>query len=297
MDRHDPLPIIIDTLMAMNAFPEEVDLPTVLQATQEHVQKLRLAFRDIPCHVDYSDRYVRGAYMLAYFPYYIEPVHTVLSRIRLAGTNPIPNKRQISVCVFGSGPTPEALGVMAYLQQRCPTCTQAHFSLLDAAADGWQRCTGLCFDQLQPHYWDGEATHSLHECNLLSQCNQCGTNCTAQLQNADLVILQNCLNDIIVDRNAVVGKAISIFRRMRPGAIFICIDLNFDEIRRALQAVSEQVTAAGLGTVLHPVAEAHHEISRSFDIPPAMLEHLYIGDDGLRPRRYTRFYALALQKV
>lgn len=293
---HDPLPTIIDALMADNGFDAGI-LPRVLQDTRRYVQQLRRDYRKIPCKVDYSDPYVRGAYMLAYFPYYIEPIYTVLSRAGTARTLPVLNKPRVSVCAFGSGPTPEALGVMAYLKERCPDCAQAHFSLMDAASDGWEKCVSLCFDQLQPDYWDGRATYSLHRCDLLGQCEECRDDCEAVVKEADLVIMQNCLNDVIADPDKAIDRAVTIVGKMKQGALFVCIDLNFTKIQRALQTVAQKVTSAGLGDVAHAVARFAHQIRPSFHIPPLLMDHLYTGEDGLVAKRHVRFYALGLRRT
>lgn len=75
---------------------------------------------------------MRTAYMLAYYPFYIETIHRVLDRINAVDLAEMFFK-QMEVCFYGAGPAPEMLGFVSYLKLHQPQVEKLQVFLFDAA--------------------------------------------------------------------------------------------------------------------------------------------------------------------
>lgn len=80
---------------------------------QEHVYRIRKLYHmPIGRTIPYDDADFRAAYLLAYFPYYIEPICHVLEAANLPDS--LFATGTLKATFFGGGPCPEALGLAAY---------------------------------------------------------------------------------------------------------------------------------------------------------------------------------------
>lgn len=116
------------------------------------VKELRSLLKGAFTNIDYSDRFTRTAYMLAYFPFYIEPIYYVTkSHInKLIGAN----TSEINICFIGGGPLPELLGLSKSISAK-NNVSILNCSILDAFPY-WITEREYCTKSLLEDYFKGE---------------------------------------------------------------------------------------------------------------------------------------------
>ena len=84
----------------------------------------------------YEQQSFQNGYLVAYFPYYIEPIYHVLKSANLP--DELFSKDNLQVSFFGGGPCPEALGLAAYLREKAPNLKSVDISSLTGRIVGIQ---------------------------------------------------------------------------------------------------------------------------------------------------------------
>ena len=88
------------------------EIEQAAEGLQEDVRSIRLSYRSpFGTTFPYGDTNFQNAYMVAYFPYYIEPLYHALEDANLDTT--LFEKGKLQASFFGGGPCPEALGLAA----------------------------------------------------------------------------------------------------------------------------------------------------------------------------------------
>ena len=84
------------------------NLSTAARSMQDSVKWIRSRFKKpIGHHIPYEDEKFRAAYLLAYFPYYIEPICHVLQKVDIPDSLFVSG--HLKAAFFGGGPGPEVL--------------------------------------------------------------------------------------------------------------------------------------------------------------------------------------------
>lgn len=78
------------------------------------VKSLRASYAKSFCDTDYSDKEIRKAYMISYYPYYIEPARYVMSNFVV----PARYDLQLQLNFFACGPCPELYGALLALHDK-----------------------------------------------------------------------------------------------------------------------------------------------------------------------------------
>ena len=145
------------------------------QRIRNAVSKLRESYDKTLCDTDYSDDEIRKAYMIAYYPYYIEPARYIMKNFVMSalydtvwdeyededdtffGYDTRDNWRDVcgyyltNLGFFACGPCPELLGVVAALKENnfCDKVSVTTFDL----EQGWfsyQRITRKFCEEIIP---------------------------------------------------------------------------------------------------------------------------------------------------
>ena len=117
---------------------------------RDDVDHLRRNFWKDVCHSEYGTKRLRKAYMMAYYPYYVEPMRQVMEDWVLPGMRAYYNDLKLSF--FSAGPCPEMVGVLEALKgkvQHRRLGVQVHdleFGWTDLQELSWHICmkVGLC---------------------------------------------------------------------------------------------------------------------------------------------------------
>jgi ribosomal protein RSM22 (predicted rRNA methylase) len=193
-----------------------------LAGLKDEVKKLWEAYRSYPVTIDYSKRYVRAAYMLSYFPYYIEPIYYILNQIN-NGRVLFQNKSEINVGFLGGGALPELVGLVKYISHNENEIQKINAIVFDITPH-WiserESCTMALIDEYLNHDLDVKSIIvNLWDENFLIDDS---------IKKLDLIVLQNSINEASEDRKQIFRDNLSkIWNDIPNGAIFVIIDLNY----------------------------------------------------------------------
>lgn len=267
-----------------------------LRSLRPALEEMRRLYRNMPADVDYTDGRYRDVYMLAYFPNYVMPVYEVLDVVgHAARLRAEPSDLRV-VC-FGAGPAPEMLGILAWLADN-EYSAQALFRLYDAYPDAWSELRSLTVGTLAPTVWDGSVVVQPHQCDLLCQCGDCetGLTCEGVLSQADIWVVQNCLNDLKAPPARVAEALARRFEVAKPGALLIVIDLPFDSVRTILSGVVTALEQTGSVRVRQE-QDGLRTCARADAVPDELLQSFFAYEDWLRPRGPVDYHSCVLEHL
>lgn len=89
-------------------------LKVLLNGWRPYLQQVRDAYSRVPTNFDYNSRYQKGIYMLAYFPFYIEPIYYSLEN----DIEQISSREKITISILGGGPLPELIGIVKLIDEK-----------------------------------------------------------------------------------------------------------------------------------------------------------------------------------
>src|ERR1035437_5825962 len=118
MNQHDPYGPILAELRRLNDADTEDLFYDCLHQSQPYVTNLRRSYQNSPSNVDFSCRHTRAAYLLAYYPNYIEPLYEILCQLHQLHPDVIQGTfgyEKLRGLFLGAGPAPEVLGLLAFL--------------------------------------------------------------------------------------------------------------------------------------------------------------------------------------
>ena len=300
MKKHDPYGPILKELRTLSDSDDKVTFYESLHKLQPHVSELRKQYQKSPSKVDFSDDETRLAYLLTYYPHYIEQIYRVLENLPEGLLDEYLNRESLRVCFFGPGPAPEALGLAMFLRDRCPLTTQLTGYLLDKYVDAWRLGQELTRYHLAPAYWpkgklvfkpllfDFQDTRSLRKRSI-----------DQAIRRSQLLVMQNCLNDQMGNLKYAQVMAQEIFRRAAPSAVFLISDLDFEKVRDVIGKIERVVTAEKLGKVILQVQEEPVDLVSNFVVPQVLREYLFTGEEGkwLTPKKTSKVYFSVLQRM
>jgi hypothetical protein len=301
ISHHNPYEPIFEELCDINDLRDDELIRDSVRLTRPYVQGLRKAYKNAPANVDYSCRHNRAAYMLAYYPHYIEVLHHILDDLPEDIINSIFGESHLRACFFGAGPGPEVLGWISYLEAHTPWVERATAYLFDKYADAWAICREITRYQLAPQYWSGgKLVTRCFECDLLKVQQHSDEDETFEraIRTSSLLVMQNCLNDIGARaQGRLYENLLWLFETMVPGSIFVMADLQFDSVFDVMCRIEETIVDSGLALALRSAKEGLTEFESQIDMHPIIAEELFTGKDGLIERRYTRFHSLVLARL
>lgn len=298
MNPHDPYgPMLLELSDANDADTEDLFRESLRQ-TQPYVRDLRIAYSQSPSSVDFSCRHLRAAYLLAYYPHYIETIYHIFEDLDQDEVIQHFSKPKVRACFLGAGPAPEGLGWIAYLRDHVPEAECAIAYLLDLYVDGWRIGQEITRYHLAPIYWpNGRLITKPLIYDYRAADDEIDPFIGRTFQISDLFVMQNCLNDHLDRGDLVLENFLSIFRQASPGAIFVIADLNFDNIRNLMRRIEANVLENRIGRVLLSTEDQCAEFRSRIMYPPIIEECLLTGENRLRPKCLTRYYASVLQRV
>jgi hypothetical protein len=199
--------------------------------------------------IDYQDTAIQAAYMLRYFPYYIETTHQILRSIDPGDVNPVFTDG-MSICLYGCGPAPELLGILRYIHDFQPTVRNVAINYFDQHE--WKPWRGLCAKKISKEYWSGNVGCLNHSSwNYLTDIEDQAVRDT--IHNAKLHSIQNCFSDLIysdVSSETIIIKFTNLFKMTSAGSLFILNDQNIAIIKTIFNQISDQIESTHLGEVI-----------------------------------------------
>ncbi|MFH1194717.1 MAG: hypothetical protein V1720_03330 [bacterium] len=256
---------------------------------KSEVQKLRQRLRGSFVHVDYKDRYVRAAYMYAYFPFYIEPIYEAIinhtEKIHLS------TQQELNVTFIGGGPIPELLGLSKVITQKRNDIEKINSYVLDAVPH-WASERRICTEEILRSYWEKEFSIVTKEYDFF----QYQMDVPSVIRECDIIVVQNCINDCPQGSVTHIERNIKeIWLSMRKNSIIILLDLNYVTISELITRLQTFFTSNS-GRVIKPISSINNHRP---NIP--FCDHLETklyepGVDGLIARRNVNYYSSIVKK-
>lgn len=285
---HDPAQKVFDWLCQRNNIGEssKAIAAASLQASVYDARKLYQ--QPVGNRIPYDNSQFRAAYLVAYFPYYIEPVYTALKYANLPDS--LFNKKTLKAAFFGGGPCPESLGLAAYLRERVPALPNVEAIVFDRQP-GWQSAQLTLIPSMLPSYCSPRTSFNLSSkhCDV-AECFL--RHCSCGIADMDIIIAQNFLTEVYSDRN----RAMETFERMIRGSkcrYLVFVDNMYEQIKDLMTDLSEYLYAKRLTTA--KALPRTSIIRPNFDLPEVMEQHLFTGEDGLMPRYNVKFHHMVLE--
>jgi hypothetical protein len=300
MHPHDPYGPMLAELRRLNDTDTEELFQDSLHQAQPYVTNLRLAYKKSPSNVDFSCQHTRAAYLLAYYPNYIEPLYEILCSLPPDIIQSAFDCEKLRGLFLGAGPAPEVLGWISFLNEHFPQTRTATAYLLDKYIDGWRTGQDITRYHLAPDYWpQGQLTIRPLEFDFLDPMTLTDPFVQRSTQISNLVVMQNCLNDQLNNRQAVLAMLQNVFRLSRPGTVFVISDLQFPAVRNFMCEMIDFVIKSRLGQILLPIQDQPIRSCVHVEVPQIILDHLLIGDAArnLIARKYACYYATAFQRI
>jgi len=297
MKKHNPFEYILDELCNCNDIETEEALRASLKKSKEPVKELRNAYNKSPSNVDFSNEHFRAAYLLAYYPYYIDRMYKILNAIPEQKRNNIFANKKIRGCFFGAGPAPEVIGWINYLQCHYPNVKNAVAYIFDKNIHYWSKGLEITRYHLAPNYWDGILTLCQREVDLLQLCDSLDENLLQAIRKSNLFVMQNCINDLLHDNNSLCEGILEIFKQTEPGSLFIISDLNLYQVRNTVIKLKSLIENDGLGKCISHVYRDCVAHKPNIEVPSIIEEELFEETDGLIQKRKAHYCYIVLEKV
>jgi len=268
-----------------------------LQALQDHVKSLRRAFTVYPVAFDYTNNNIQASYLLTYFPHYTELLQVALNKTNAT----IANENINRLLLFGSGPCPEIVGYLKYLNQHNSNNQRTiHANIYDIAATHWQYSRNIVFQNIIPTLRNQSIIN--HSANDLRIDNPFGNVNLAQEKT--IVVFQNCLNEITEQRHqTVIENFAKIYNALVRGSYIIIIDLSeYDSVISLITQIQQRLSNLPNATVIRSISEGGLNRQSGYADPiPFIREHLLTGipyqvQNGLIPKRHIKFTYVIMKK-
>ena len=242
------------------------------------LKNLRTAYRtDGIVSVDYTKKKTAQAYLLAYAPYHIQQSLETLETLPSSVIKRLSKQSTIElVCVCG-GPGPEVIAFQLWLKSHGIHPKKLKVHVYDKHAKGWNQFAnfkqGPQLKGTKIHWYyhskDMRSLASFHAVGLEDN----------PLATADVVMVQNCLNEIDVSspNNTLLLKG------MKSKATLVVSDLSrYSSNRRKMHSLRRRLSDS------HVVGDISYVNFSTFNYTTAIERHLFSYESGTKPRRNLR---------
>ena len=301
MRQHDPYTPILEALRYQNSCETEEQFLERLKLSKPVMKNLRKSYDCGACRVDYSSCDTRAAYMLGYYPHYIEIAHTELSKIE---NNIFPSNwetEEVNACFLGGGPGPEILGWITFLQEHFPNVNTANAYVFDKHSEDWKFCLEVTQKIIAPNYWKKKLNIIPIPFDLLKDDKCLSKEAIFAIENSNFIVMQNCLNDqpgtstSFTNLENIFENLIHIIENIPPDSLVLMADLKFPRARDLMRKVENEITNNAIGRPIVPVCNKPYCIYSSL-VFPTLLNHLFTGEDGLIGKRKTEYFSSLIYK-
>ena len=253
-----------------------------LQSLQPCVKNLRQGYKRSCVKVDYSHQSVQAAYLIAYYPQYVEMTLAILKSI----SSELKFGNEVQACFFGAGPCPEVAGLVQFLAEHSSNTTKLNAKIYDIASDTWKISREVTTNYILPELWNG--TVELHA-NKFDLCSKnCFLTIEKQIKNSQVFIFQNCLNELYEMPN-VKDNMDLLLQKIPHGSLVVVADLNYDTTYAVMDKIIESIDNQ---YTLKPTNDVN--LRTSLNMPRIIQSNLLTGVSGLIPRKKIDFCSQAI---
>jgi tetratricopeptide (TPR) repeat protein len=245
---------------------------------------------------NYGSDIFQEAYLLYYFPLYVEPIYYELSKI-----NPEfwiqPNEHVLSVCYYGCGAAPELLGTMRFISEMIPSINHINAYFFDKYQWDWIR--NITINQAVKEYQtrsDIKMDVIESRTDLAEFSSEDSLADRDNIKFAHLHIFQNCLRDIRMgcrDDESMMDVLLNTFHHLQSGSLMVLLDVNYGDTRDFLMAFARKIMNNLDGIVLSEPRDNPDWIMSNLIKRPEQLEF----DRSTRLRIRTKYYSMVLMRT
>lgn len=246
------------------------------------VGKLRESYCNPFCVTDYGDDEIRKAYMIAYYPYYIEPARYVVENFVAPQ---ISQREIIKADFFASGSCPELLGTVVALK-KMERCIQVSVQTYDSVSE-WFPYQRMTF-KLAEKFLKVSAPAVIF------------ANAEGRIET-NIFFLQNYLSHLPCrDADRFIEYFSAVAARTNSETFFAFVDLKYDSTAIVFRGLVEEnfLRANGLKKIAAHIPDYGEPLIICYgDTTQALRENIFTGGDGLIQKKNTKFYFVALKKI
>ncbi len=281
--------MLIDGISKQLKLDTNYELPKYLNQIKSTVRDLRLCYRNFPVSVPYHREEYQTAYLLTYFPHYVQLINKILTEDCY---DTFKGKESLKLTFFGGGPGPEILGTMLFIKEHYPQVKSVDINLFDINASAWDYSHRILCDNVLSELG---LNFNFSKSDLDFTKGPMPETMASKLTNSDLVVFQNCLNEISVSSQRSVKELISqVFDKLNKGCTFIIADLasNYPEVIRLITEI-ENIASYNYSVDIHrSIAKnngVHSMVSLFYPPTRFVIDNLLTGESGLIPRKNLKY--------
>lgn len=301
MHQHDPYTPIIESLRHINCCETEDQFKENLRRTRSIMRDLRMSYKGCSCTVDYSCENTRAAYMLGYYPYYIEIIYEELSKLPPQYFPSTWQSNSINACFFGGGPCPEIIGWLAFLSDHFPNIRSANAFVFDKFNDSWKVCREITKFAVAPNYWNGEVNILPIPIDLFVSDKLLSKDSITAIQSSNLLVMQNFLNDqpgtkhTFTNYAQIINNLLFIFDQAPADSIILVTDLNFPRSQSLMATLEREIQKQKIAIPILSVNKGLFTITPSISSND-LLNELFTGENGLIKKGRTNYFSSLFYK-
>ena len=276
--------LILEGLYSSYEIKSEEAKKAFLNSLKPYVTELRTSFKNKQVKVDYRHKNVQAAYLIAYYPSYVEMTYEVLNR---HGTKVLsPKNRILNVCLFGAGAAPEAIALLNFISQNKLDIDEVNIYTYDIFASTWSFSLDLARKFIIPHFWRSPK-FQLVSLNLDICEHGAFEAILKQIQSSDLFVFQNCLNELN-DRNIAIQNIKYLSENINQESRLIIADLSgyqvVSDIKLKIKRNLQELSYLNIFE-----SKDKEEVRAKILLPLTLRQNLLVGTEGLIPRSIVRF--------
>jgi len=262
-----------------------LNLKEYLQSLKSSVITLRRAYLQKPVYVPYDEESIQSAYLIAYLPHYYNLIYSILftEGKRIFGTH-----SSVNISYIGGGPGSEVYGTISYILSLQPQVESINITIYDINADTWQYSHGIVQDYLVKELKGSDRIQIVWRAVNFDVTNS--KDVSEQLSSfsrSNLVVIQNCLNEIASNNFDVLVENISeIFNSLSGNSHLLMTDLTSgarDVLRKIEQSVCSYCPVKSVKSTLNGQF-AMTTKSLNGKLPDIIKDNLMDGSNFLIPR-------------
>lgn len=260
-----------------------------LKSLQSPVKALRLAYRNTPVSVQYELSNIQSAYLVTYLPHYYQLIYKIFIE---EVPDIFQNKEEVYLTFIGGGPGSEAYGAIKYIINNCPSVKDIHINILDINAATWIFSHDIVLNDLIKSISKDDVTihwnASFFDLTSSTEVNKD----KSIIQNTDLLVIQNCLNEISnINTEALKENLVALFNIL-PGNSYLLMSDMTSGARFTIKELEKLLiqkfdpkfikTSLALSSPISLIS-VHHRPTQ------IITTNLLNGSDGLIPRKYIKY--------